>query len=96
MTSNTESLNSAAAPIWRTIAAVAELGFARIRKFVLGIRHRRDIEVLAGFDDRMLSDIGLNRSDVRFALAEPFWRDPGSVLTARAGERRAEIGRAHV
>ncbi len=51
-------------------------------------RSRREMRMLAGFDDRMLADIGLNRSDVRDAVAEPLWRDPTRVLVRRARERR--------
>jgi uncharacterized protein YjiS (DUF1127 family) len=87
MSPNTETLQTAA-PLWRGVAAAARFGIMRVRDFVRAIRHRRDLASLAQFDDRMLADIGLNRSDVRSALAEPFWRDPGSVLIARAGERR--------
>ena len=44
--------------------------------------------MLAGFDDRMLADIGLTRSDVRDAFAEPLWQDPTDLLRTRALERR--------
>jgi uncharacterized protein YjiS (DUF1127 family) len=43
-------------------------------------RHRREIRNLAEFDDRMLSDIGLTRSEVMGALAEPFLRDRAVYL----------------
>ena len=43
---------------------------------------------LAALDDRMLADIGLNRSDLRDAFAVPPWRDPSDVLARRAAERR--------
>ena len=43
---------------------------------------------LAELDDRMLADIGLNRSDLRDAFAAPPWRDPSDVLARRAAERR--------
>ena len=88
MTSSTETLKTAAGPLWRTIVAVVGFGFVRIRNVVLAFRHRRDVEMLARFDDRMLADIGLTRNDLHSALAEPFWRDPGHVLIARAGESR--------
>jgi hypothetical protein len=41
---------------------------------------------LAGADDRMLKDIGLDRSDLRSASAEPLYRDPTALLASRAGE----------
>ena len=43
---------------------------------------------LAELDDRMLADIGLTRSDLRDAYAEPLWHDPTDVLARRAAERR--------
>jgi uncharacterized protein YjiS (DUF1127 family) len=51
-------------------------------------RHRRDIELLASLDDRMLADIGLTRSDLHEAIAEPRWRDPTALLIDRRRERR--------
>jgi uncharacterized protein YjiS (DUF1127 family) len=51
-------------------------------------RHRREANVLAGLDRRMLADIGLTRSDVRDAFSEPFWDDPTALLHDRAQERR--------
>ena len=89
---NSQSLQTAA-PLWRALTCVTQAGLGRLRDFARAIRHRRDVASLAQFDDRMLADIGLNRSDVRSALAEPFWRDPGSILIARAGERRGPRGR---
>jgi hypothetical protein len=44
--------------------------------------------MLARLDDRQLADIGLTRSDLRDAYAEPLWEDPTSVLARRAAERR--------
>ena len=52
-------------------------------------RHRRDVEVLSSFDDRMLADIGLSRADLRDAMAGPRWRDPTVLLLDRRRERRA-------
>jgi uncharacterized protein YjiS (DUF1127 family) len=48
-------------------------------------RHRREIRNLSEFDDRMLSDIGLTRSEVQGALAEPFFSHR-AVLLARWDE----------
>jgi uncharacterized protein YjiS (DUF1127 family) len=88
MTSSIEILKTTG-PM-RTIVARAGIAFARIRNLGSAIGHRRDVQVLARFDDRMLADIGLTRTDVQYALSEPFWRDPGRVLVLLAGDRRAE------
>jgi len=53
-------------------------------------RHRREAHVLARFGRRMLTDIGINRADVRDAFSEPFWEDQTALLRERAIERRAE------
>ena len=52
------------------------------------LEHRRDALMLASLDDRMLADIGLTRSDLRDAYAEPLWRDPTDMLAGRACEKR--------
>ena len=51
-------------------------------------RHRREANALAGLDQRMLADIGINRADLRDAFSEPFWDDPTALLRERALERR--------
>jgi len=61
---------------------------ARIKQFARAYRNRSDAVVLATFDDRMLADMGLTRSDVRDALTGPLWDDPTNLLRARALERR--------
>jgi uncharacterized protein YjiS (DUF1127 family) len=61
---------------------------AAIRKVGRVLKHRRDAAMLAGLDDRMLSDIGLTRSDLRDAYAEPLWTDPTGILAERARERQ--------
>lgn len=66
-------------------SAAARLG----RRVVTAWHHRRDVTMLASFDERMLRDIGLTRSDLNDALAEPLWRDPTAVLVRRQRERRA-------
>jgi uncharacterized protein YjiS (DUF1127 family) len=75
------------APLSRALRALGAAfagSFARVAKI---LRHRRDLEFLAGLDDHMLKDIGLNRGDLRFALTEPFWRDVGAALIGSVGER---------
>lgn len=44
-------------------------------------KNRRHVTELAYWSDEQLKDIGLTRSDVRRALALPFYRDPTSLLS---------------
>ncbi|MGD9921100.1 MAG: DUF1127 domain-containing protein [Pseudorhodoplanes sp.] len=59
-----------------------------MRKFARALKNRRRAGMLAGLDDRMLADIGLTRSDLRDAYAEPLWRDPTDMLAGRARDKR--------
>jgi uncharacterized protein YjiS (DUF1127 family) len=72
----------------RAFFTAAEALARWIRRFVQAYRNRSRAVELAGFDDRMLADIGLTRSDVRDAFAEPLWQDPTELLRVRALERR--------
>jgi uncharacterized protein YjiS (DUF1127 family) len=76
----------------RAIRALAAVLRRQIGHFVQAWRHRHDMEVLASFDDHMLADIGLTRSDLRDAIAQPPWRDPTELLAERLQER--QLGRA--
>jgi uncharacterized protein YjiS (DUF1127 family) len=78
----------AAVPVGRTIFTLAGALAARIKRLARAYRNRSDAAVLAAFDDRMLADMGLTRSDVRDALTAPLWDDPTNLLRARALERR--------
>lgn len=51
-------------------------------------KHRREVNRLLVLDDRMLKDIGLVRSDVLGALAEPIGVDPSVGLRLRSVENR--------
>jgi uncharacterized protein YjiS (DUF1127 family) len=75
-------------PVLRVIAMAIRTVATHMRHLAEAVRHRRDAAMLAGFNDRMLSDIGLTRSDLADAYAEPLWRDPTALLAQRAGERR--------
>src|SRR5947209_6578324 len=70
------------------VNAIAGIVVARGRQLAQMVKNRRDAVILAGLDDRMLSDIGLTRGDVRDAFSEPVWRDPTAILVSRAKERR--------
>jgi len=79
---------SAAGPIRHVLAAVWRRFAYRAKQLERAIEHRRAAQALARFDDRMLADIGLTRSDLHDANAEPLWDDPTALLRARALERR--------
>ncbi|HXN44614.1 MAG TPA: DUF1127 domain-containing protein [Xanthobacteraceae bacterium] len=87
MTPRHRIVQQIAVPLVRAIRALGAVSAAPIAHLAKILRHRRDLEFLAGLDDRMLRDIGLTRSDLRFALSEPVWRDPGAVLVGRVGRR---------
>ena len=84
----TEIFQPAAEPLARKIAAFARIVVVRARELVSAHRNRNEAAALAAFDDRMLADIGLTRSDLRDAMSAPLWHDPTSLLRARALERR--------
>lgn len=44
--------------------------------------NRRQFAELKDWSDEQLKDIGLTRSDVRRALAQPFYTDPTSLVSA--------------
>lgn len=76
-------------PYRRTsLAFVVTAIVAGLRRIARAFRNRRDAGMLARLDDRMLADIGITRSDLRDAYAEPLWRDPTDILAGRARERR--------
>lgn len=49
---------------------------------------RRMLRQLANSDDRMLKDIGLDRSDLRNAAAQPLFSDPMETLADHVKEAR--------
>lgn len=62
--------------------------FQQVRRLVRAIAHRLEVRELATFDEHMLKDIGLTRTDVLSALSEPLGRDPSVHLVARSLERQ--------
>src|SRR3954464_9762795 len=85
---------SAAAPAAKVLAALAGRLGRSLKQFADRMKNRRDAFRLADLDDRMLADIGLNRSDLRDAYAGPLWRDPSELLARRVVERRSGYRRA--
>jgi uncharacterized protein YjiS (DUF1127 family) len=64
-------------------------GLARIADFLeRAAAGRRALRQLASADDRMLKDIGLDRSDLRNAAAQPLYSDPTKLLAGRVDEGR--------
>ena len=84
------STQGIAATIAVWVADAADFASSLVRAW----RNRRDAAILACADARTLADLGLTRSDVRDALAEPLWRDPTSLLRNRVGERRGRARRS--
>ena len=60
----------------------------RLLQMKRAVEYRREMQVLARFDDRMLADIGLNRADVQDAYSSSILSDPTIMLRSRALERR--------
>jgi uncharacterized protein YjiS (DUF1127 family) len=80
------------------VSAVALLLAAgtAVRRFLKAIVNRGAVNRLCELDERQLKDIGLTRSDVVGALAEPFYRDPSRCLAERAGGAPAVASRRSV
>jgi len=51
-------------------------------------RGRREIAMLARSEDAMLADVGLVRSDVEWALMQPWNTDPSLALAMRVKRRK--------
>jgi len=60
----------------------------RLQNLSRAVEYRREVQVLARFDDRMLADIGLSRADVQDAASGSMLGNPTALLRARALERR--------
>ncbi len=83
---------SAMAEMTFSLSSVWMQGVRSLRALVKAFQDRREVMNLAEFDDRMLKDIGLTRSDVDSALSEPLHHNPSWVLV-RCTERSSRAGR---
>ena len=83
-----------AATVGRALVVFGGRLTRRLKQIATVVKNRRDAFRLAHLDDRMLADIGLTRSDLRDAYAEPPWHDPTTILMRRAAERRLAKRRA--
>jgi len=90
MSANYPVLPVAGGAMLRAFASVLAVITYWIKEMARARRHRREANVLAGLDRRMLADIGITRADVRDAFSEPFWDDPTALLRERALERRLD------
>jgi uncharacterized protein YjiS (DUF1127 family) len=54
-------------------------------------RGRRELVRLASFDDDMLADIGVVRSDIEWALMQPWNGDPSLELAMRVNRRKESV-----
>ncbi len=88
MSKNIPVLPIAGSALARAFLALLALVTRWLKDLARARRHRREAAALAGFDRRMLADIGLSRSDLNDAFSTPFWEDPTALLRERAGERR--------
>jgi uncharacterized protein YjiS (DUF1127 family) len=70
------------------LTGAARAVFGSIARLARAIGDRQDVKRLMELDDRALKDIGLTRSDVDGALAEPLFRNPSTALV-RSVERRS-------
>jgi len=59
-------------PIGETVGGLFRRAAASVREWR---RRSRDRETLAGFDERMLRDIGLTSAEAEFIVNKPFWRE---------------------
>ena len=82
------NLTTAKRPYPLGLSSVVSVILAGLQTVARAMKNRRDASLLAGMDDRMLADIGLTRSDLHDAYAEPLWRDPTDILAHRAFEKR--------
>jgi uncharacterized protein YjiS (DUF1127 family) len=87
MTTTAMTVSTPSGALARLTGFVAAVGLG-VAGAARAYRTWRDLEALARLDDRMLADIGLTRGDLRDAVAQPLWRDPGALLLTRWRERR--------
>jgi uncharacterized protein YjiS (DUF1127 family) len=69
--------------------ALAGIVVRAVKRTFAALKSRHQVARLSDLDDRALKDIGLIRSDVYAALAEPLFRDPSHHLMDVAGHKRS-------
>ncbi|MCW5687851.1 MAG: DUF1127 domain-containing protein [Pseudolabrys sp.] len=96
MTTAYPVLPLAAGTLTRVLGVAINVVFVSVKSVARAVRHRRDAQMLASLDGRMLADIGLTQSDIQDAFSEPLWADPTALLKERAIERRMNRARTRV
>lgn len=96
MTTAYPVLPLAAGTLARVVAAALNVAVVSVKAAARTVRNRRDAQMLANLDHRMLADIGITRSDLSDAFSAPLWQDPTTLLHERAIERRMNRARARV
>jgi len=76
------------APVGEAAAGLARRALTAALRFVQAVGNRRAVRGMTLLDDRLLADIGLSRSDVASALAQPVWVDPSRDLAETIANRR--------
>jgi uncharacterized protein YjiS (DUF1127 family) len=71
--------------------AFGRLNDLRIR-FVRARQRRRDLAMLLEMDNRLLTDIGLTRGEVRAAARTPWWHEPAALADATRRRDEAMAG----
>jgi uncharacterized protein YjiS (DUF1127 family) len=75
--------------LWEAAVTMAR----RVGSYAQHRRNRRAVFSLAEWDDRMLKDIGLTRSEVLGALAARYHEDPSALVQRPARGRCLNAGR---
>jgi uncharacterized protein YjiS (DUF1127 family) len=63
-----------------TLREAALTRMSKVERFLNARRNRRAVRRLADWDDRLLKDIGLSRSEVLGAVAAGYDEDPSTLL----------------
>jgi uncharacterized protein YjiS (DUF1127 family) len=75
----------------RAIQKMAIAAFSVAKRLNRALAHRSQLRDLAQFDDHMLHDIGLSRSEVNGALEAGLFTDPAQGLAARDTARQGLV-----
>lgn len=70
-------------PLDEVLAAAGSV----LSQFLEARRGRRELTRLANYDDALLADIGIARSDIEQALLLPWYSDPSQALEERVHRR---------